>query len=206
MQRRAIPLWLVLSLALGCSTCGDDDESTAQEEEATRPPEAEPEPEPEPDPCITTDAALASWNENAPFASSALPTSAGGEPLGQGAVIHVGETVHRGDEELGTIEETIAALREAELPETEPIVLALRASDPVSRVSPIIQAFEDRTFALVVVETDRETECRLLRQVTFGLKTDEDHGWVTFPTTRPVSDLLTALGGADIPRRIQLIE
>ena len=203
---RRFPLLVCVALfVFGCSTCGDD--GPAPVPTSTRPPEIEePAPEPPPDPCITTDAALASWNESAPFESSALPTSAGGEPLEQSAVIHVGDTVHRSDDELGTIEEAIAALRDAELPEDEPIVLALRASDPVSRVAPIIRAFEDRTFALVIVETDRETECRLLRQITFGLKTDEDHGWVTFPTTRPVSDLLTALGGADIPRRIQLME
>lgn len=190
----------------GCSTCGEVDE-LAPEPTSTRPPDVEEaEPEPPPDPCLTTDPELAAWDAAAPFETTVLPTSAGGEPIAETPIIYVADTVRRGDDELGTIEEAIAALRDTELPEAQPIVLALRATDPVSRVSPFIRAFEDRTFALVIVETDRATDCRLLRQITFGLKTDADHGWVTFPTARPVSDLLTALGGADIPRRIQLIE
>ncbi len=203
-MRYALCLVLITSL-VGCGSCGSDE---PEEEESTRPPqveEVEPEPEPEPDPCIATDAELAEWNEDAPVATDALPTSAGGEPLGETPILHVGEVVHLDDEALGTVEEAVAALEEAELPADQPIALALRATDPVTRVAPIIHAFEDRTFALVVLETDRETECRLLRQITFGLKTDEDHGWVTFPTTRPVSDLLIALGGADVPRRVQLL-
>jgi len=205
MRRISFPVCVALfGLVFGCSTCRDDEASP--EPVSTRPPDVEEAPEPPPDPCLTTDPELAAWDEAAPFATSVLPTSAGGEPIAETPILYVGDTVRRGDDELGTIDQAIAALRDAELPDDQPIVLALRATDPVSRVSPIIDAFEDRTFAIVIVETDRATDCRLLRQVTFGLKTDEDHGWVTFPTSRPVSDLLTALGGADIPRRVQLLE
>jgi len=204
-MRRALCFVLIVPLA-GCGSCGSD-----EPRESTRPPplpeEVEPIAEPEPDPCVESDAALAAWDEGAVVATEDLPTSAGGEALGDGPIVRVGETVHLGGVSLGTVDEAVLALQGANLATDEStLTLALRATDPVSRVAPILEAFEDMTFALVMVETDRETECRLLRQVSFGLKTDEDHGWVTFPTNRPVSDLLTALGGADQPRRVQLMQ
>jgi len=213
-MRHALSSVLFLSLVGcgSCGACGSDDPG-----EATRPPplteEVEPiaEPEPEPDPCVATDAELAEWDEEAMVGTDELPTGAGGEPLGPAAILQVGDEVYHADDPAGSVEEAVAALEDAPadaFPEGVPVPLALRATDPISRIAPLLlHAFDEgTTFALIIVQTDRATECRALKQVTFGLKTDEDHGWVTLPTSRPVSDLLVALGGADIPRRVQLLE
>ena len=205
----------VLLLALGaCSSC-DEDEPVRASETVTRE-ESQPEPEPEPpDPCPGAEEALQAFLGPEPvIALSGMPTGHGGSPLEDGATtVWVEDTVHLGEQELGAPEEAAEPLSEAvaamEGPDPdEPIVLVLRASDPVSRIAPLLRAFpKEQQFGLVVVETDREhPQCRSVRQLVFGLRQGDEHGWASFPSARPVSDLVIALGGADEPRRVDLLE
>jgi len=202
-MRSAHCLLLITALA-GCGSCGEAEDST-------RPPpvtEAEPEPPPPPpDPCVASDADLAAFAETSPIALGGLPQGAGGEPLGEATIVWVDEFVAIGIREIGTVEIATELLSSDESPLPEgPVVVGLRASDPVSRVAPLLRALltDGREVGLLQHETGGE--CAVVTRVTFALKTDEDHGWVTFPTSRPVSDLATALSGADTPRRVQLIE
>ncbi|MAQ15737.1 MAG: hypothetical protein CMN30_13205 [Sandaracinus sp.] len=194
----------VASLVTGCSMC---DAEPDPDRVSTAPPSALPAPEPPPDPCPGADEALAAFAEASPIALDALPTGRGGGALDEDAVaLVVADEVTLGETSLGTDRAAaVSALQGAEVPEG-PIALYLRADEPLTDIAPLIRALpEGRDLELVLVETDHEhTECRFARQIEFGLRHGDEHGWVVFPSHRPVRDLVVALGGADVPRRVQL--
>ena len=203
--------WIALTAlaATGCSMCGAEPAEVSGSPSPAAPPEGPEAPAPEPDPCPGAEEALAGFAEASPLPVEALPQGSGGEPIAAESLrLSVADDVRWGETVLGpTIEAAVEALATREPPEAgAPVLLYLRADDPVARVAPLLRALpETSELGLVVVETAHgHPECRSARQIPFGLRRGDEHGWVVFPTARTVRELVIALGGADPPRRVQL--